>query len=133
MDWRQRILWIFIFMASLIFFFHLFNPILDKVSVRFTYFCQLDIQNAFDNYMRKQVYICIPETFNMNISHQLWLQYNLCEFTMLIHKFKGWFCLQKPTLRVGFKDFWYMYKINLSNLINHDICFWLRFCLKCNQ
>ena len=32
--------------------------------------------------------ICIPESFNMNISKQLFDYNNLCEFTPLDHKFK---------------------------------------------
>ena len=33
--------------------------------------------------------ICIPESFNMNISHQFFLLHNnLYEFTALEHKFK---------------------------------------------
>ena len=58
--------------------------------------------------------ICIPESFNTNISHQLfWLHNNLCELTALEHKFRRWFCTQKPDFNFRFKDFWYT-KINLS-------------------
>jgi hypothetical protein len=34
-----------------------------------------------------------------------WLQSSLCEFTKVEHKFKRWFCTQKPALNVRFKYF----------------------------
>ena len=40
---------------------------------------------------------------------------NACEFTALEHKFKGWFCTQKPGLNVHFKDFLYT-KINPAQI-----------------
>ena len=37
------------------------------------------------------------------------------EFTALEHKFKRWFCTQKPVLNVRFKDLWNT-KINLTQI-----------------
>ena len=50
----------------------------------------------------KKVYICEPESFNTNISHQLfdYMYNNLCEFTELEHKFKSRFFTQIPVLNV---------------------------------
>ena len=42
-----------------------------------------------------------------------WLQNNFCEFTAPEHKFKRWFCTQKPGVKIRFKDIWHT-KINLS-------------------
>ena len=41
------------------------------------------------------------------------LDFWLCELIALEHKFKRWFCTQKPVLKVSYKDLWYT-KINLS-------------------
>ena len=63
----------------------------------------------------------IPGTFfyaNCTWPLKIWKKYflpvihnNLCELTPLEHKFKRWFCTQKPVLNVRLKDFWYT-KIN---------------------
>ena len=47
---------------------------------------------------------CIPEGFDLNISHQL-LQNNLCEFTTREHKFIWVFCTKNRFLNVRLKDF----------------------------
>ena len=59
--------------------------------------------------------ICIPESFNMTISHQLfdYLHNYLCEFTALEQKFKRSYYTHKPILNVRFKDFWYTKLIRL--------------------
>ena len=48
----------------------------------------------------KYIYCLMIEKFHTSFR----IQNNLCEFTALEHKFKRWFCTQKP---VCFKDFWY--------------------------
>ena len=60
-----------------------------------------DIFQINENYFMCVNNICITESFNTNISHQL------CEFTALEHKFKRLFCTNTPGLNVRFKDFWY--------------------------
>ena len=56
-----------------------------------------------------------------------WLHNNFCEFSALEHKFKRWFCTQKPISNVHVKDLWYT-KIKLSQkciifLIIPTFCF----------
>ena len=62
-----------------------------------------------------QKYLCIPESFNTNISHQLFVNKitfvnSQSENTNL----KADFEYSKPVWNVNFKDFWYT-KINLSH------------------
>ena len=47
--------------------------------------------------------LCILQTFHASF---LTTQHFFCEFTTQKHKFKRWFCTQKPVLIVRFKDFW---------------------------
>ena len=44
-------------------------------------------------------FICIPESFNTNISHQLFDYIITCKFTALEHKFKRGFLTQKLVLK----------------------------------
>jgi hypothetical protein len=49
-----------------------------------------------------------------------WQHNNLCEFTAIEHRFKRWFCTQKPVLNFRRKDFWYT-KINPTHIWNDEI------------
>ena len=53
-----------------------------------------------------------------------WLQNNLFEFTAREHKFKGWFCSQKPVWNIHLKDIWYT-EINLTDLVWRIQLIWI--------
>ena len=107
-------------MKSIISFVTRFIECLDKnvfFDIKFIYhLIEWDMNNKVYNnlylFLVKNRF-CIPESFNTNILHQLLDYNNFCEFTTLEHKFKRWFCTQKPVLIFRFEDFWYKKWIRL--------------------
>ena len=60
-------------------------------------------------------FVCIPGSFNNNISHKFFkINNNLCEFTTQENKFKRWFCTHKMVLNIQKR---YLINKNKSDLV----------------